>query len=93
MINQVLNYLLEANIGLCVFLAAYWLLLRRETDFRIKRVSLLAAVSCSVIFPLIHLNSGSSPVPSLGDAVPSYWLPAVSVNTDEAAKHETSFGT
>jgi len=93
MINQVLNYLLEANIGLCVFLAAYWLLLRRETDFTIKRVSLLAAVSCSVIFPLIHLNTGSAHVPSLGDAVPSYWLPTVSVNTDEAAKHETSFGT
>jgi len=90
--NQVLNYLLEANIGLCVFLAAYWLLLGRETDFKLKRVSLLVAVSCSVIFPLVHLNTSSSHVPSLGNVVPSYWLPEVSVNTDEAIKHETSFG-
>ena len=34
--NAFVNYLLEANLGLCLFLLLYWILLRGETDFAVK---------------------------------------------------------
>lgn len=35
--NTYVNYLLEANLGLCLFLLVYYLLLRNETNFTFKR--------------------------------------------------------
>lgn len=66
--NAYLNYLLEASIGLCLFLLVYQLLLRKETSFRLNRIFLLIAVIASVTFPLFKLNAGDS-VPSLNFSV------------------------
>lgn len=63
--NTYVNYLLEANLGLCLFLLVYYLLLRNETNFTFKRFYLLAAIVASVLFPLITIQQKASPIPSL----------------------------
>ncbi|MBL7832664.1 MAG: hypothetical protein JNK18_01855 [Cyclobacteriaceae bacterium] len=67
--NAYLNYLLEASIGLCLFLVVYQLLLRKETNFRFNRIFLLIGLGASVLFPLIKLPASNSPVPSLNLSV------------------------
>ena len=78
--NYFLNYLIEANIGLCVFAAMYFVLLRNETDFRIKRFVLLGSIFASLVFPAIHISGGNGVIPTLSDVVPTVWLPEVTVN-------------
>ena len=39
--TAILNYLIEANLGLLFFYACYWLLLRDEYQFSFKRAYLL----------------------------------------------------
>ena len=58
--NNYLNYLVEANIGLVLFLAAYILVLRKETDFRLQRLFLLAGILASLIFPLVHISNSAA---------------------------------
>ncbi len=67
--NAYLNFLLEASLGLCLFLVVYQLLLRKETSFRFNRMFLLTGLIASVIFPLIKLNAANSPIPSLNFSV------------------------
>lgn len=90
--NVYLNYLLEANIGLCFFLVLYIVLLKHETDFKLKRGYLLTAIAASVILPLFHFNGSTNVVPSLRDFVPPSWLPEVTVgaNGTTAAQNATS---
>lgn len=88
--NVYLNYLLESNIGLCLFLVLYIVLLKRETDFRLKRVYLLTALAASVILPLFHINASSHVVPSLSDFVPPNWLPEVTVGANGTAAVQNS---
>ncbi|MEJ7645390.1 MAG: M56 family metallopeptidase [Chryseolinea sp.] len=77
-----LNYLLEANLGLCLFLLVYACFLRKETDFTMKRFFLLGAIGGSLLFPLLHFNQGLTFVPSLGSIIPVTWLPEVVVLGD-----------
>ncbi|HTE33707.1 MAG TPA: M56 family metallopeptidase [Chryseolinea sp.] len=77
--NALLNYLVEANLGLCLFLLLYELLLRRETDFSFKRRALLLSIGVSIIFPLFHFSQSASFIPSLGNIVPPTWLPEMVV--------------
>lgn len=87
--NQYLNYVIEANIGLCLFLLAYVLLLRQETDFRFKRWWLLTAVIGSLAFPLLHFNTYSF-VPVISDVVPTTWLPEFVVEANGESAINTS---
>ncbi len=73
-----LNYLLEANLGLCLFLFAYKILFARETDFAMKRIVLLSAVMCSLVFPLISFNTGA--LDPTGQIMPTVWLPELTLN-------------
>ncbi|HEY9047347.1 MAG TPA: TonB family protein [Ohtaekwangia sp.] len=77
--NIYLNYLLEANIALAFFLALYSVLLRNETDFRLKRGYLLFAIVASVVLPLFHFHTTEQVMPSLGDIMPPNWLPEVTI--------------
>jgi TonB family protein len=79
--NTYLNYLLEANIGLSAFLILYFILLKQETDFRIKRAYMLTAIVVSIVFPLFHFSS-STQVPSLSQMIPPTWLPEVVVSAE-----------
>jgi beta-lactamase regulating signal transducer with metallopeptidase domain len=67
--NAYLNYLLEASIGLCLFLLVYQLLLSKETSFRLNRIFLLLAIIASLTFPLFTIDTADSPVPSLNLSV------------------------
>ncbi len=73
--NAFINYLLEANLGLCLFLLIYIIFLRNETDFKVKRGFILIALFAAVIFPIFHFDGTGKVIPSIGDFVPPTWLP------------------
>jgi TonB family protein len=91
--NVYLNYLLEANIGLCFFLVLYIVLLKHETDFKLKRGYLLTALAASVILPLFHFSSSGNVVPSLKDFVPPSWLPEVTIGANGTAAVQNTTST
>ncbi|NBP69321.1 MAG: TonB family protein [Cytophagia bacterium] len=91
--NTFLNYLLEASIAMSLFYGIYYLLLRKETNFHFIRVYLLASLLGSLLFPFININlAGNSLVPTVGDAIPTYWLPEIVVG-GEVVKNELSLTT
>jgi len=77
--NAFINYLLEANLGLCLFLLLYLVLLKGETDFVLKRAFVLISIAISLIFPLIHITTQTQLVPAIGSLVSPSWLPEVTV--------------
>lgn len=70
--NAFLNYLLEASIGLCLFLLVYKVLLNKETNFTAGRIFLLTGIMASLVFPLITINTENSPVPSMNLSIENY---------------------
>jgi TonB family protein len=76
-----LNYLVEANLGLSLFLVIYYILFRTESDFSIKRYFLLTSILASLLFPVVHLQSQQATIPSLQHVIPTYWLQEVVVGT------------
>lgn len=83
--NTWINYFIEANIGLCLFLLLYFVFLKEETDFKRTRVLLLAGMVASLLFPLLHFQSGPSSLPTITALLPSYLLPEVTVGGDGLA--------
>lgn len=79
-----INYLIEVNIGLLLFMFVYWAILKNENQFSFKRAYLLWALLGSIIFPLFHLNISESNqlIPSIGNLMTTYWLPEVVINGD-----------
>ncbi|MBL0743785.1 TonB family protein [Chryseolinea lacunae] len=73
--NSYINYLLEANFGLVLFLLLYVLLLNSETNFAFKRTYLLGSLLVAVLFPVFTVATAQSAIPSLGQIVPPNWLP------------------
>ncbi|HZY80932.1 MAG TPA: M56 family metallopeptidase [Cyclobacteriaceae bacterium] len=53
-----MNYIIEANLGFVFFYGVYCLFMRNETDFTKQRVFLLMGLVCSVLFPLMHFETG-----------------------------------
>ena len=86
--NGYLNYFIEANIALVLFLTAYTLLLRNETDFKIKRYFLLIGIFTSLTFPLLHIQYSGTSIPTLSRVIPSYFLPEFTITGDGAAESE-----
>ena len=80
--NASLNYFLEANIGLILFLGTYALVLKNETDFKLQRLFLLAGILISLTFPLLHLQFDGATLPSLSQIIPEYWLPELVIAAD-----------
>ena len=70
--NTWLNYALEANAGLLLFLLIYRLLLQNETQFAYRRMYLLAGIVFSLTFPLITVPNNTEIIPSLGYAIPAW---------------------
>jgi TonB family protein len=67
--TSLLNYFIEANLGLILFYASYYLLLKNETQFSYRRYYLLAGIILSLLFPLLHFAEFQS-VPSLSETLP-----------------------
>lgn len=72
-----INYLLEANAGLILFLLLYRLTLTNETNFNFKRGYLLFSILISIIFPFLDLGAQNNEIPSISQVIPSYMLPEV----------------
>lgn len=90
--REVINYMIEANAALLIFLVFYKMVLERETSFRFMRFFVLAAIAISIFFPLMHFQSVQElSIPSISKVVPEYWLPEIvisgpgEVQTTEAA--------
>jgi TonB family protein len=89
--NGYLNYFIEANIGLILFLAAYTILLRKETDFKTKRVFLLIGIFASITFPLLQIRYEATTLPTLSRVIPSYLLPEFTIVADGTTKLEPEY--
>ncbi|HEY9005370.1 MAG TPA: M56 family metallopeptidase [Ohtaekwangia sp.] len=88
--NIYLNYLLEANLALCIFMALYIVVLRNETNFQWKRGFLLLAIIASVGLPLLHFNATRHVVPLLSDMVPPTWLPEITIHGSNEVAGQTT---
>ena len=87
--TAILNYLIEANLGLLFFYACYWMLLHNEHQFSFKRAYLLGSLVASLLFPLISIpNEGVLLIPSLSNSAASYWLPEITIFADGASAKE-----
>ena len=85
--NAYLNYIIEANIALALFLACYHFILKDETRFRLLRIFLITGIVASVLFPVIDVDFDTATTPlSISRVIPSYWLPEVVVG-EEAIAH------
>jgi TonB family protein len=81
--REMINYIIEANIALLLFLAFYQFILKQETNFRFLRFYMLSAVIISLVFPLVHINNASeTTIPSISNVVPEYWLPEIVIGAD-----------
>jgi TonB family protein len=81
--REMINYIIEANIALLLFLAFYQLILKQETNFRFLRFYMLSAVIISVVFPLIHMNNASeTTILSISNVVPEYWFPEIVIGAN-----------
>ena len=91
--NAYLNYCIEANFSLALFLGMYLLILKNETDFRIQRMFLLSGILISLTFPLLHIQFDNSVVPSLRRLVPPSLLPEIVVESSGVASGANSIAT
>jgi TonB family protein len=73
--NPAVNYFFEANLALCLFLAAFVFLLKNETNFKLKRLMLLTGIAVSLIFPALHVQSQALSIPSIREVIPTVMLP------------------
>jgi TonB family protein len=54
--NNLVQFAYESGICLAVLFALYWLVLRKETYFRLNRIYLLGTLAVSCVIPLIHVG-------------------------------------
>lgn len=78
MINLV-NYLIEVNMGIILFFALYYVLLKSETQFSLRRYYLLASLVVSLVFPLITIPGEVAMIPSISNTMSTFWLPELVV--------------
>src|SRR5688572_5846768 len=91
--NAYLNYIIESNLGLALFLGIYVLLLKNETDFKLQRVFLLSGIFLSVAFPLLHIRFDATSLPSLSTIVRPYLLNEITITADGSGAIENSKST
>ncbi|HTJ49829.1 MAG TPA: M56 family metallopeptidase [Cyclobacteriaceae bacterium] len=87
--NTFINYLIEANIGLLLFLLFYKLILNNETNFKFKRTYLVGGLIASLLFPLLKINLFAGDIPSISNAV--YLLPEVVVGAHQTQHVDAGF--
>lgn len=84
-----LNYIVEANIGLLLFLLLYKTLLSKETQFSYRRFYLLGGLILSLLFPWLTIGTPADVVPTLSDTLPNHWLPTTLEQPQAAAVQPT----
>jgi TonB family protein len=86
-----LNYIVEANIGLLLFLLLYKTLLSKETQFSYRRFYLLGGLILSLLFPWLTIGTPSDVVPTLSETLPNYWLPPTVEQPENASSVHSTF--
>lgn len=81
-----MNYVLEANLALCLFLLIYRLVLTRETDFGSKRLLLLGGFAAAIVLPLLSVSTALSN-DSINNLVSSTLLPEVVIGQSRAGQN------
>lgn len=64
-----INYIFYVMVSMALFLAGYWLLMRREVRHQMVRCYLLATMVLSLILPMVHLRA-PAPIAPLTTAAP-----------------------
>lgn len=77
--NLSLNYFLEANLALCIFLVVFTLILRNETSFSLKRAMLLTGIAASLLFPAVHISGAPLHFPTFSEVFSVKMLPEMVV--------------
>jgi len=72
---NVINYLMEAHLGLVIVALCYALLLKNNTNFRFQRVYLCMGVLAALVFPLIKIEIDSRLLASADITASRLWLP------------------
>ena len=69
-------YLLKVNVGIALFYAFYKLFCQRDTFFRWRRISLLAFIAISFLYPLIDIQQWVQSQPTINELGNIYanWL-------------------
>ena len=83
---NLMNYFFEANSGLALITAIYYLLLRNETAFAFMRTYLLTGIVASLLFPLIHSSFpffNSNPIPVLSNWMTITTMPELIFGTTD----------
>ncbi len=89
--NEYINYLIEANLGLALLLLAYVILLRKETDFNTKRLFMLIGIFASLLFPFLHFQNGNTQsIPSISTIASATWLPEVLITGEQTGQSSYS---
>ena len=60
-------YLLKVNVGIALFYAFYKLFCQRDTFFRWRRISLLAFIAISFLYPLIDIQQWVQSQPTISE--------------------------
>ena len=60
-------YLLKVNVGIALFYAFYKLFCQRDTFFRWRRISLLAFITISFLYPLIDIQQWVQSQPTISE--------------------------
>ena len=60
-------YLLKVNVGIALFYAFYKLFCQRDTFFRWRRISLLAFIAISFLYPLIDIQQWVESQPTISE--------------------------
>jgi len=88
--SSFLNYLIEANLCLLVFGSFYYLVLRKETDFKFRRYYLLVVLMLSLIAPLLQMGNFNLMPTSEISELPSLVLPEFTVGEGDLEVTEGS---
>jgi TonB family protein len=74
--NKLAEYAIESGISLFVLYLFYWLILRKDTHFRVNRLVLMGSVLVSMVLPVIA--SGIFKAPKVNELLPNL---AVSISS------------
>ncbi len=81
--RETVNYILEANLGLVLFILTYKLLLSNETNFRFSRIFLLFAITLSLILPFFSITNSSDQYIGEVSTLPANWFPEIIISAGE----------
>jgi len=80
--NEFYIYLIESGVNLTILFGIYWLFLRQDTFYNIKRYYLLLSLIVSFLFPLIEIS-----VPGNGPTEYMVLLEAIVITSDKLAEN------